>query len=168
VALFTAFNCALDAATTMAAGTSYATGTKVAIQLAPPSGVELRLVEWGVSFNGNAAGTPAVCTLVQMSAAANGTVTSLSGLVKAVGDRNKTTSLTMGTTSSGYGATALTSSTGTMEKQFAMAFVGPTSQYEKQFPLGRDYVVDTAKFCQLRINTAATYTAFAYIVFEEI
>lgn len=73
----------------------------------------------------------------------------------------------MGTSASAYGSTAISTQTGSIEKQFAAAMVGPMSQYEKQFPLGRDYVVDTGKFCQLRINTAATLTAIAYIVFEE-
>lgn len=166
MALFIAYNCALDATTGMAAGTSYAAGAKVAIQLAPPSGTELRLVEWGVSFNGNAAGTPGACTLVQASAASTCSSAHSTSTIVAVGDRAKTSSLTMGTTTSGYGNGSIT--TNTTEKEFAAAFVGPTSQYEKQFPLGRDFVVTSAKFCQLRINTAATYTAFAYILFEEI
>lgn len=166
MALFIALNAALDATTGVSAGTAYSTGAKCAIQLAPPSGTELRLVEWGVSFNGSASGTPAICTLVQASAASTMS-TSLNGLVKAIGDRNKTTTLSMGTTTSGYGNGAIT--TNTTEKQFAAAFVAPTSQYEKQFPLGRDYIVDASKFCQLRINTQTSgLSAFAYIVFEEV
>lgn len=168
MALFIAYNAALDATTGVTAGTSYSTGAKVAIQLATPSTTELRLVEWGISFNGNAAGTPAVCTLCQASAAsgATGLTAHSTSTIKAIGDRNKTSTLTMGTTSSAYGNAAIT--TNTTEKEFAAAFVGPMSQYEKQFPLGRDYVVDASKYLQLRINTAATYTALAYIVFEEI
>lgn len=170
MALFIAYNCALDATTGMASGTSYATGAKVAIQLAPPSGSDIRLVEWGVSFNGSAAGTPAVCTLVQASAAttvsgSGGNLAHSTSTIKAIGDRNKTSTLTMGTSSSSFGATTIV--TNTTEKEFGMAFVGQTSQYEKQFPLGRDYVVDGAKFCQLRINTATALTAIAYVVFEE-
>lgn len=166
MALFIAYNAALDATTGVTAGTSYASGAKVAIQLAPPAGIELRLVEWGISFNGSAAGTPGVCTLVQASAASTCSSAHSTSTIKAIGDRNKTSGLSMGTTTSGYGSGAIT--TNTTEKEFGAAFVGPTSQYEKQFPLGRDYVVDSQKFCQLRINTAATYTALAYIVFEEV
>jgi hypothetical protein len=166
MALFIAYNAALDATTSVTAGTSYATGAKVAIQLATSSAQEIRLVEWGVSFNGSAAGTPAVCTLAQASAASTCSTAHSTSTIVAVGDRAKTCSLTMSTTTCGYGNGAIT--TNTTEKEFAAAFVGPTSQYEKQFPLGRDYVVTASKFCQLRINTAATLTALAYIVFEEI
>lgn len=164
--LFIAYNMTVDATTGVMAGVSYTTGAKPAIQLAPPSGMDLRLVEWGVSFNGNALGTPAVCTLAQGSAAS--TVTAHSDTtIKAVGDREVASGLTFGTTATGYynGTNGIT--TNTTEKQFAAAFVSPLSQYEKQFPLGRDYVVTGGKFCQLRINTAATLTALAYIVFEK-
>lgn len=165
MAQYIAYNCAIDATTGVMAGTSYATGAKVAIQLAPPSTINLRVIEWGVSFNGSAAATPAVCTLAQASAASTTTTAHSTSTIMPVGDNAKTSSLTMGTTSSGFGNGAIT--TNTTERQFAAAFVGPTSQYEKQFPLGRDYVVSPSKFLQLRINTASTLTAIAYIVFEE-
>ncbi|QES45255.1 hypothetical protein DEJ49_33495 [Streptomyces venezuelae] len=165
MAQYIAFNCALDATTGVLAGTSYAAGAKVAIQLAPPSTISLRVIEWGVSFNGSAAGTPSVCTLAQASAASTCSSAHSTSTIVPVGDNAKTSSLTMGTTSSGYGNGAIT--TNTTEREFAAAFVGPTSQYEKQFPLGRDYIVLPSKFLQLRINTAATLTAIAYIVFEE-
>ncbi|MGW6061932.1 hypothetical protein [Streptomyces sp. NPDC055189] len=45
--------------------------------------------------------------------------------------------------------------------------VGATTQYIKQWPSGREPVVAASKFCQLRLNTSATLTAVAYIVFEE-
>ncbi len=165
MSLYIAYNCAVDATTGVMTGTSYAAGAKCAIQLAATSTVGIRVVEWGVSFNGSAAGTPAVCTLAQASAATTSLTAHSTSTVVPVGDNAKASSLTMGTGSTGYGAAAIV--TNTTERQFAGAFVGPTTQYEKQFPLGRDYVVSPSKYCQLRINTAATLTAIAYIVFEE-
>jgi hypothetical protein len=70
----------------------------------------------------------------------------------------------MGTGSTGFGLGAIT--TNTTERQFAGFLGDPTEHYEKQFPLGRDYVVQGGKFAQLRIATQATYTVIAYIVFE--
>lgn len=163
--LYIAYNCAIDATTGVMAGTSYATGAKCAIQLSTPSAVGVRVVEWGVSFSGTAAGAPAACTLAQASAAATGLTTHSTSTIMPVGDNAKASSLTMGTAATGYGAVAIV--TNTTERQFAGALVGPMSQYEKQFPLGRDYVVSPSKFLQLRINTATTYTAIAYVVFEE-
>lgn len=165
--LFIAYNAALDTTTGVMAGVTYTTGAaRIAIQLAPPSGTDLRLVEWGLSFNGNALGTPAVCTLAQASAAS--TVTAHSDTtIKAIGDREVASGLTFGTSATGYGSGSQGLTSNTTEKEFAAAFVGPLSQYEKQFPLGRDFVVTGGKFCQLRINPPASMTAIAYIAFEK-
>jgi hypothetical protein len=163
--LFTAFNTAPDATTGVLMPTSYASGAKVAIQLAPASGSYLRIVEWGVSFNGTAAAAPAVCTLAQASAASTVTTAHSTSTILPVSDLAKVSTLQMGTSLSGYGNGAIT--TNTTERQFAAAQIGPMTQYEKQFPLGRDFVVLSGKFLQLRINTAATLSAIAYVVFEE-
>lgn len=162
--LFVAYNCALPTTTNMVAGTSYATGPKVAIQLNNPSTVQLRIVEWGVSFNGSAAGTPSVCSL-SLAGAATATSTSLSGLVLPYSDNQKTTSLTMGTSNSGFGNATMASNT--TAKEFDTQFVAQAGMYLKQWPLGREPVVLASSFLQLRINTAVTLTALAYIVFEE-
>lgn len=163
--LFVAYNCAIDATTGVMAGTSYTAGAKCAIQLAPASGQDLKVVEWGISFNGTAAGAPAICTLAQASAASTGLTAYSTSTILPVGDSNKTSSLQMGAALSGYGAVSIV--TNTTQRQFCGAQVGPMTQYEKQFPLGRDYRCLSGSFLQLRINTATTYTAIAYIVYEE-
>ena len=163
--MYIAYNCAFGATTATMAGTSYATGSKVAIQLATPSGKQIRVVEWGISFNGTAAGTPAVCELVQNGTASTCSTAHSTTTIQPIGDSTTASGLTMGTTTSGYGNGAITSAT--PDKTFDAQFVGPTSQYVKMWPLGREPVVLASKFLQLRVNTASTYTAVAYIVFEE-
>lgn len=163
--MYIAYNSAFGATTATMIGTSYATGSKVAIQLAPPSGKQLRLVEWGISFNGSAAATPGVCELVQNGTASTCSSAHSTTTIQPIGDSTTASGLTMGTTTSGYGNGAVTSAT--PEKTFDAQFVGPTSQYVKMWPLGREPVVIASKFCQLRVNTSATLTALAYIVFEE-
>lgn len=162
--LYIAFNAAFDATTGVTAGTSYATTAKCAIQLATPSTLQLRVVEYGVSFNGSAAGTPNTVTLA-LAGAASTMTTSLSGLVLPIGDNQKASSLTFGTTSSGYGNGAIT--TNTTSKMFDAQFIAQTTQFVKQWPLGREPIVPVSSFLQLRISTSATFSALAYIVFEE-
>jgi hypothetical protein len=165
MAQYVAYNCGIDATTGVMAGTSYTTGAKCAIQLATPSTISVRVIEWGISFSGSAAGTPAVCTLAQASAATTSLTTHSTSTIMPTGDNPKASSLTMGAGATGYGAATII--TNTTERQFAGSLVGPTTQYEKQWPLGREPVVLPSKYLQLRINTAATLTAIAYIVFEE-
>ncbi|MFE0101168.1 hypothetical protein [Streptomyces sp. NPDC059009] len=165
MALYVAYNNAFGTTTNTMAGTSYATGAKVAIQLATPSTLQIRIVEWGISFNGSAAATPAVCELVQNGTASTVSTQHTTTTIQPIGDNAKASGLTMGTTSSGYGNGSITSAT--PDKYFDAQYVGPTSQYIKMWPLGREPVMAASKYCQLRVNTSATLTALAYIVFEE-
>jgi hypothetical protein len=164
--MYVAYNCALDATTGVLAGTSYASGAKVAIQLATPATVRLRIIEWDVSFSGSAAGTPAFCTLAQAGAASTCSSAHSTSTILPIGeDQSKTSSLTMGTTSSGYGNGAIT--TNTTSREYDAQQIGQTTQFFKQWPLGREPVLPASSFLQLRINTAATLTAVAAIYFEE-
>lgn len=162
--LYVAWNCALPVTTGMSLGTSYTTGAKVGVQLATPSTTQIRIVEWGVSFNGSAGGAPATCELVQVGTASTVTAHSTT-TVQPIGENTNPSGLTMSTTGTGYGAAAITSTT--TDKVFDAIFLGPTGVYDHQWPLGREPIVVPSKFVQLRINTAATLTALAYIAFEE-
>lgn len=163
--LYIAYNGLYDATTgMMAAGTSYATGAKVAIQLAAPSGSDIRLVEWGVSSSATAPAAKTLYTLAQASAATTCTTAHSAASVAPIGDSSRACPLTFSTSTTAFGVTGIT--TNTTERQFG-AFLGdPTEHYEKQLPLGRDFLVQAGKFCQLRINTQATYTILAYIIFD--
>lgn len=163
--LFIAYNAAFDATTGVTAGTSYTTTAKVAIQLATPSTLQLRIVEYGVSFNGSAAGTPNTVTLAQAGAASTCSSAHTTSTIVAIGDNTKTSGLSMGTTTSGFGNGAIT--TNTTSKMYDAQFIAPTTQFVKQWPLGREPVLPASSFLQLRISTSATFTALAYIVFEE-
>lgn len=162
--LYVAYNCAIDTTTGVMAGTSYATGAKCAIQLAAPSGSDLRIVEWGVSSSATAPAAKTIYTLAQASAASTMSTAHSTSTILPVGDSSRTCPLSMGTTSTGYGNGAIT--TNTTERQLAGFAGDPTEHYEKQFPLGREPVVQAGKFAQLRISTQATYTIIGYIVFE--
>jgi hypothetical protein len=164
-ALFVAYNCAIDATTGMMAGTSYATGAKCAIQLVPASGEGMLITEIGISFSGTTAAAPSVVTLAAASAAATGLTAHSTSSVLQVGSTTKTSTLQMGTALSGYGAVGIV--TNTTNRQYWGALVGTMTQYEKQYPLGRDYFMPNGSFLQLRVNTAATLTAIAYVVYEE-
>lgn len=163
---FIAYNNAFGATTAVMIGTSYATGGKVAVQLQTPSTLQVKIIEWGISFNGSAAATPAVVELVQNGTGSTVSTAHTTSTVQPIGDNTKTSGLTYGaTTNTGYGNGAITSAT--PDKYFDAQFIAPTSQYVKQWPLGREPVCAASKFCQLRLNTSATVTAVAYIIFEE-
>lgn len=165
--VYWAGNHAYSTTTGIAAGTSYTTGAKVAIQIATSSTRQARIIEWGISFDGSAAATPAAVELVQASAASTmSTAHSTSTIVPWNDPNGGACSFTMSTTTCGYGNGTITSNT--TERYFDNQYIAPTTQYVKLFPLGREPVVAVSKFLQLRLNTSGTYNAMAYILFEEI
>lgn len=166
MALYVAYNCAFSTTTGVGAGTSYATGAKCAIQVAPPSTVNIKVVEWGISFDGSASATPANVELVQASAASTMSNAHSASSVLAIGDNTLASKVTFSTTATGYGNGAIT--TNTTEKTFDKQYIAQTNQYIKQYPLGREPVLAASKFLQLRVNTTATVNAIAYIMWEEI
>lgn len=168
MAIYTAWNAAFSTTTGIAAGTSYATGAKCAIQLDVPATLRLQILEWGISFDAATAETPAVVELVQASAASTMTTAHTTSTVVAQGtDGAATSRLNYGTTAdTGYGSGAITSNT--TEITFDKVYVPVTGIYKMMWPLGNEPVCDQSKFVHLRINTTATRNALAFIKFREL
>jgi hypothetical protein len=158
---YTAYNCALATTTGTIAGTSYATGAKCAIQLSTSTTCVIRIVEYGVSFNGSAAATPAVVELSLAGAASTMSTTHSTSTILPNMLGGQSSRLTMGTGNTGFGNGAIT--TNTTSQTFDAQFVAPTNQYIKTWTLDTYPEVTVSKFLQLRINTSATVTAFAWI-----
>lgn len=170
MATFIAYNSALSTTTGIAAGTSYATGAKVALQLNIPDAGQIELIEWGVSFDGSAAATPALLEVASTDTATTGLTAHSTTTVKNLLDPNGAASrLTMGTSATGYGAVAITSNT--TLRMADRQYVAPTNQYVKMWPLGTYPKFGngtTENFLQFRINTTATVNAIIYAVWNEL
>ena len=170
MALFIAYNSALSATTNIQAGTSYATGAKCALQLHIPDNGYIKLVEWGISMDGSAAATPALLEVATTDAPTTGLTQHSTTTIKSLDAPAglPLSRLTMGTSSTGYGAVAIT--TNTTLRQIDRQYVAPTSQYIKMWPLGREPAIGNGtaeNFLQFRINTTATVNAIIYAVWEE-
>src|SRR5688572_2589644 len=127
---------------TTAAFATVTTGTaiKTMLQVKPSATLGLHIVEWGISFDGSAAATPGKIELLETgTVAATVTASVANDIFKfdaaAIAGGDPTTNLIqVGTTSTGYTATAEGSITAT--RIFDVQFIAPTNQYVKQFPLG--------------------------------
>lgn len=162
MSLYIAFN---GASPTTAAQVVVATGTaiKTLLQIATPSTRDIKVVEWGISFDGSTAATPIKCELLQTDVAAT-SGTSLTPTIYA--DPNAPASLCVG----GTGATNFSPSaegTITATRVFDAQLIAPTNQYVKQFPLGREPWIPVSKFLRVRVTAGATVNAYCYIVWEE-
>ena len=152
---------------TTAALAPVTTGTaiKTLLQIATPSTRIVRVIEWGISFDGSAAATPIKCELIQTDVAA--TVTAHVGAgVQPFNDPNAPASLvTLGTSATGYTATA--EGTITATRTFDAQLVAPTNQYVKMWPLDTEPQVPVSKFLRVRVTAGTAVNAYAYIVWAE-
>jgi hypothetical protein len=152
-----------------AAPVKVTTGTsiKTMLQIKLPSGVQGRVIEWGISFDGSAAATPIECELVEtgtvfatVTAAVTADITRFDE-----NDIDPTTALiTVGTTATGYTSTSEGSVTATRELDFQL--VAPTNQYVKQFPLGREPVFGNANALRIRVTAGAAVNCYCYVIIE--
>jgi hypothetical protein len=172
MSLFIGYNCAGPGATTQTnvatGGVAYTTtGSRMMIQVDIPATLQLRLVEWGISFNGSAAATPNTVELAQVVTGTTVTTAYTSSTLLNIGCPNGPASkVTLAT--SGFYSAAVTRTSTTVTRVFDSQFVAPTNQYVKMWPLGREPIVDVSSKLQLSMNLQAAVTALAYIVWEEL
>lgn len=162
--LFLAYN---GVSPTTAAQVPVTTGTaiKTLLQLATPSTVRLYIVEWGISFDGSAAATPIRCELMTCTGAATVTTLAASDCSAISDPLGPPTLLTMGTSATGFTASA--EGTPANVDMLDVQFVAPTSQYVKQFPLGREPSCQVSRFVRVRVTATAAVNAYCYVIWGE-
>jgi len=141
------------------------TGTatpKTMLQIAPTR--PMRVFEWGISFNGSAAGTPIRCELVETGTVFATVTAHVAAGVQPYSDPNLPVStLTLGTAATGYTASAegtiVASRVGDMQQ------IAPTNQYVKQWPLGDEFQVLAARSLRVRVHNPGTAVdAYCYVI----
>lgn len=155
------------ASPTTAALAPVTTGTtiKTLLQIATPSTCELRVVEWGISFDGSAAATPIKVELIDTDVAATVTAHVAAG-VRSLNDTGTVASkMTLGTAASGYTASA--EGTTTVSRLLDYQQIAPTGQFVKQWPLGLEPEVAVSRFLRIRVTAGAAVNAVCYIVWTE-
>lgn len=156
---------------TTAAFVPVTTGTsiKTLLQIKASATKPFKIIEWGISFDGSAAATPGKVELIETDVAATVTAFAAADISKldaeAIAAGDPTTNLfPVGTTSSGYTSSGEGSITAV--RDFDVQQIAPTSQYIKQFPLGREPVVQVSKFARVRVHFGAAVNATCYVVAE--
>jgi hypothetical protein len=155
------------ASPTTAAMASVTTGTaiKTLLQIATPSTTELRISEWGISFDGSAAATPIKVELIDTDVAATVTAHVAAG-VRPLNDTGTVASkMTLGTSATGYTASAEGSITATRLLDYQQ--IPPTGLFVKQWPLGLEPEVAVSRFLRVRVTAAAAVNAVCYVVWTE-
>lgn len=156
---------------TTAAPVAVTTGTaiKTMLQVKPSATATMKIVEWGISFDGSAAATPGKIELMESDVAATVTATAVADITKydgaaLMGGDPTTNLIVVGTTSTGY--TSTSEGTTTVSRMFDLQYVAPTGQYIKQFPLGREPLLQVSKFARIRVTFAAAVNCYCYMIVE--
>ena len=156
---------------TTAAQVKVTTGTaiKTLLQVKPSATIAAKIIEWGVSFDGSTAATPGAVELIETDVAATVTAHAAAGIVKydtaaLIGGDPTTNLIQIGTTATGY--TASGEGSITASRVLDVQLVAPTGQYVKQFPLGREPVLQVGLFGRIRVTFGAAINAYAYMIVE--
>lgn len=139
---------------------------KTMLQLKPFNQIKIR--EWGISFDGSAAAVPIKCELLEtgtvfgtVTASADADVTKLSGADQAVAS---VAGLTLGTSATGYTCTSEGSIT--VVRMFDVQLIAPTNQYVKQFPLGAEPVLVIGNAARIRVTAPVAVNAYCYMILD--
>lgn len=156
---------------TTAAQVYVTTGTaiKTMLQVKPGATIAAKIIEWGISFDGSAAATPGKVELLETDVAATVTASAAADIVKydaaaLLGGDPTTALFSVGTTSTGYTATG--EGTITATRMLDVQLIAPTNQYVKQFPLGREPVIQAGKFGRIRVTFGSAVNAYCYMILE--
>jgi hypothetical protein len=157
---------------TTAAFAAVTTGTaiKTMLQVKPGTTNAVKIVEWGICFDGSAAATPIKVELVETDVAATVTASVANDITKydadAIAGGDPTTALiAVGTTATGYTSTGEGTTTAARNLD-GPQFIAPTSQYIKQFPLGERPLIQASKFARIRVTAGAAVNAYCYMIIE--
>lgn len=156
---------------TAAAPVKQPTGTAVRtmLQLATTTTSGVYIVEWGISFDGSAAATPIQVELFGCTGAATMSTALAAADVQCLSDPNGPTNNTLqfGTALSAFATAAVTEGTVANYRPFDEQLIAPSSQYVKQFPLGREPAIAASQFVRIRVTAAASVNAQMYIIFGD-
>jgi hypothetical protein len=162
--LYCAWNTAAPT-TAMRAAVTTGTSIKTMLQIATPATKDIEVVRWGVRFD--TAPTAIIrCELVQTDVAATVTAHVAAG-VQPYDDPNGPASLmTLGTTATGYTASAEGTVTATRTGDEWIAPIG-VSYYDYEWSLGARFKVPVSKFLRVRVTTATANNMLTYICWSE-
>lgn len=154
---------------TTAAQVALTTGTAIKThqQLAPPTGMSVDVVAFGVEFDAPLTVLARV-ELIETDVAATVSAAVAAGVMpydsKAVASASSL--VTLGTTATGYAASGEGSITAVRYGKYKLLQPGD-SKYEWEWSLGREFCIRPAKFGRIRITTSVAINAYTWILHSE-
>ena len=167
-----------SALATTAAPTSQPTGAALRTMMQLKVGTNFngaKVVEWGISFDGTTANTPGKVELVE-----TGTIFATMSTAYAAadiqpwGDPNTPANtagasgipFNLATTASGFATAGVTEGTVTTTRMLDVQMLPPTAPYVKQFPYGREPMLNVGTATRVRVTFGTTVNVIIYMIVE--
>lgn len=154
---------------TTAAFVKVTTGTTIKTMQQFKPLVPGKIIEWGCSFDGSAAATPGQVELIETDVTATVTANVAADITawnaEAINLNSPSTLMTLSASGTGFTASAEGSITAVRNLD-APQFIAPTTQFQKQFPLGREPFFQAGKFYRIRVTFGAAVNAYTYMIVE--
>lgn len=143
------------------------TNIKTMMQIKAGATQPLRIVEWGIHFDGSAAAAGISVELIETDVAATVTAFVANDITKLDGDAlnagDPTTNIfSVGAAASGYTSTGEGSIT-TVRNLGTPLFLQPTGPFIQQFPLGQEPIIQPGKFGRIRVHAGTAVNAICYM-----
>lgn len=163
--LYIAWNTAMPAAAARA-GVTTGTAIKTMLQIQTPSTEKLQVVRWGVRFE-SAPSAIVRCELLTTAAVAATVTAHVAAGVQPYSDAGApASSMTLGTTGTGYTSSAEGTVVTTRTGDEWIAPIG-VSYYDYEWSLGREWEVPVSTILRVRMTTSAAINALCYILWQE-
>ncbi len=157
------------AATPAAAVPKITSGTAIKTMLQVQASRKFIVVEWGWSGDASAAAVPGAVELVDTGIVAATVTAHIASGIHKTGDPDAEAvdtelRVTLGTEATGF--TATVEDTVTVVRRFDQQLLPPTGPYVKQWPLGREPVVDHDTNLRIRNTFAVAVNVVCYVIIE--
>lgn len=153
---------------TTAAKVAVTTGTAIKTMLQIRPLVLLRVVEWGISFNGVALTTPIVVELIETGTIFATVTASVEADITKVDDLSAVaaTVMTLSTTGTGYTASAEGTITSVRNLDAPRFITGLAQPFIKQIPLGQYPVINIGNSGRIRVTAPAALDCYCYMILQ--
>lgn len=156
------------------AGVTTGTAIKTMLQIKPSATLAMKIIEWGYSFDSSAAAISMKVELIETDVAATVTAAVANDIHKfdalaLLGGDPTTNLIQVGTTSTGYTATAegtITAVRNLDAPQYATSSTSFSYNFSKQDPLGREPIVQISKFARIRVTSGTAVNMICYMLVE--
>lgn len=137
---------------------------KTMLQIKAPAAASILVWKWGLDFDGTGT-TPIKCELIETGTVGATLAAHAASGIQPYGPSQMASQVQLGTTASGYTATAEGSITAT--RYAALNSVLPGNGDRNEWSLGREFFVPAGNIIRIRVTASSAVNCVAYMCWDE-